>query len=450
MVPRSPSLVGNRIERLAKKYSGRGVTVGIIGFSFNLTGGANEDMINGNLPGPLNPYGHNQPVIVLSEGKHTKNDEGRAMLQVVHRIAPKAKLCFASPGSGRMSDTIRQLANRTGPCRANIIADDALGSYESPFEDTDIDQAIDEFSRRGGLYFSVANNYASWAYQYPVQLVSRTDPRIPPALRAITNASKWVQYPSGLFLRPYTIGPGSKFVTFFWNEPYNLTWTDLDIYLFTNTLTLVAYSAWDNSVGGAAAERIDFKVNVAGTYFVAVGLKRQLSKRVRVAPPLTAWLLVSSAATETNSIRGHAGGKSVITVGAYHWNSTKKPSSSSGRGPVTRFWDSEKRLLSQRGEVRYKPDFGAAHCTPTSFFITNPWINYTVHGIDFPQFCGTSGAVCNIAGVAALLKHMYRPLNRSSLVSLVKRTGTGQWDPQAGYGLINGDAIMDLIKRGKV
>mmetsp|Transcript_42291 Transcript_42291/g.68583 ORF Transcript_42291/g.68583 Transcript_42291/m.68583 type:complete len:479 (-) Transcript_42291:17-1453(-) len=399
-IPILPSLIGNRIARLTAQYTGLGVTVGIISFAFNKTH-LQKDVEAGFLPGLGNPFNRNQLIINLTPTNYTLNQEGRAMLQVVHRIAPNAKLCFAASTEGPLAELIRKLANKTGPCRADIIADDILGFDESPFEDSDIDDAIDDFSRAGGIYFTVANNYASWAYQFPMSLYPRQNLVVPQALRAIKNATEWHRFSDGLFFRKYSISPGAKFANFYWNEPYNLTWTQMELYLFNGTLTsptLIGIGTKNNTQYVVAAKRVDFKVEVAGDYFIAIGVKRRDRPKAPVVPPLTGWLLVSATTVVNGSIRGHAAGRSVLTIGAYHWNYTIRPSGASGRGPVTRFWNSKKRLISTTGELRYKPDFGAAHCTPTSFFITNPWVNYTVGGVDFPQFCGTSGAVCNMAG----------------------------------------------------
>src|SRR5262249_32391388 len=66
---------------------GSGVTVGVLSDSFNCMGGAAGDVASGDL----------SPVNVTSEISSCTGatDEGRAMLQIVHDVAPGASLSFA-------------------------------------------------------------------------------------------------------------------------------------------------------------------------------------------------------------------------------------------------------------------------------------------------------------------------------------------------------------------
>jgi hypothetical protein len=60
---------------------GSGVTIGVLSDSFNCLGGANADMSSGDLP---------PTVTVLEEapGCSSVRDEGRALLQIIHDVAP--------------------------------------------------------------------------------------------------------------------------------------------------------------------------------------------------------------------------------------------------------------------------------------------------------------------------------------------------------------------------
>jgi hypothetical protein len=70
-------------------YDGTGVKVGILSDSYNYLGGASADIASGDLPA--------SGVTVLQDGNSSGDtDEGRAMLQIVHDIAPGATLGFAT------------------------------------------------------------------------------------------------------------------------------------------------------------------------------------------------------------------------------------------------------------------------------------------------------------------------------------------------------------------
>src|SRR4051812_18364321 len=89
---------------------GTGETIGVLSDSYDmattdlngdpLTIHAAEDIASGDLPGPGNPNNPN-PVVVIEDftpgpDDFPGNDEGRAMLQILHDEAPKAKLAFAT------------------------------------------------------------------------------------------------------------------------------------------------------------------------------------------------------------------------------------------------------------------------------------------------------------------------------------------------------------------
>ena len=97
---------------------GAGVSVGIISDSHNrTTPHASVGIAAGDLPGPGNPDGYTTPVAVLDDSA-PGSDEGRGMAEIVHDLAPGAKLCFATAGNFQtdMAAAIRNL--RTNASRS--------------------------------------------------------------------------------------------------------------------------------------------------------------------------------------------------------------------------------------------------------------------------------------------------------------------------------------------
>src|SRR5262249_34331104 len=91
-------------------------------------------------------------------------DEGRAMLQIIHDIAPGAGLAFytAEYNETDFANGIDKLA-KSG--HANVIVDD-VGYFDEPFfQDGMIAQAINTAFAQGVAYFSAAGNDASNAYE---------------------------------------------------------------------------------------------------------------------------------------------------------------------------------------------------------------------------------------------------------------------------------------------
>lgn len=142
---------------------GTGVTVGILSTTYEedpwaLTT-AKQDVQNGLLPGVGNPCGYTTPVRVLNEGDapgYLRNDEGRAMAQVVHGIAPGAKIVVATLGQSQ-EETAQNIADlvRVG---ANVIADDIVWSGEPSFQKGVISQQIDNAKSKGVTYFTSSGN----------------------------------------------------------------------------------------------------------------------------------------------------------------------------------------------------------------------------------------------------------------------------------------------------
>lgn len=110
----SQGVVQHRVDKLPAGIDGSGITVGLLSDSFNTfgEGSAEEDVATGDLPGPGNPI-NSKPVVIIQDGLDpTDIDEGRAMSQIVHDLAPKARLGFATADGGQLNfaDNIRSLA----------------------------------------------------------------------------------------------------------------------------------------------------------------------------------------------------------------------------------------------------------------------------------------------------------------------------------------------------
>jgi hypothetical protein len=149
----------HRVDKLPARYNGNGISVGVLSDSYNTSGNsitAETDISSGDLPGPGNPLGNTTPVTVL-EDFPGGTDEGRAMLQIVHDLAPKAKLAFATADDGEVgfANNIKRLKNEFN---ADVIIDDVFYFDEPFFQDGIIAQAVDYVAAKGVAYFSSAGN----------------------------------------------------------------------------------------------------------------------------------------------------------------------------------------------------------------------------------------------------------------------------------------------------
>lgn len=159
----SQGVVNHRIDQVAQ--DGTGITVGAMSDSYNNSGGAATDVTTGDLPGAGNPVGNTTPVVVLDDPL-AGTDEGRAMMQIIHDEAPKAKLGFATASSGQVSfaDNIRSLAGFPGAShtvpgfKADVIVDDLYYSDSPMFGTSLVGRAVNEVAAAGVTYFSSGGN----------------------------------------------------------------------------------------------------------------------------------------------------------------------------------------------------------------------------------------------------------------------------------------------------
>ena len=94
--------------------------------------------------------------VTVLTGQASTGDEGTAMLQIVHDLAPGAQLFYATANNGTASFAQNIRALRDAGC--NIIIDDFTYFDESPFQDSAISLAVNDVSSTGVLYFSSARN----------------------------------------------------------------------------------------------------------------------------------------------------------------------------------------------------------------------------------------------------------------------------------------------------
>jgi hypothetical protein len=82
------------------------------------------------------------------------------MLQIVHDLAPDAKLCFATADIDPISfaAAILDLADSVHGCKADVMVDDVSYDVEPYFSDGLIANAVDTVASGGVSYYSSAGN----------------------------------------------------------------------------------------------------------------------------------------------------------------------------------------------------------------------------------------------------------------------------------------------------
>ncbi|MEU0792166.1 S8 family serine peptidase [Amycolatopsis sp. NPDC005961] len=397
------------------------------------------------------------PTVDVLSGQKGSGDEGTAMLEIVHDLAPNAALGFATAFTSEASFAANIRALRTtGHC--TIIVDDVAYFDESPFQDTQVAQAVNEVTAAGVLYFSSAGNSGN--------ATDGTSGYYEGDFRA--SSSKI----SGVTGTPHDFDPSTttqnfdalsagslgKPVTLFWSDPWGKSANDYDLFILNSAGSVVASS--ENGQSGSQNPYEIASVPTTGSGYKVAVVKYSGADRF-IALNVIRGRFVASGSLKvfsTNGVtNGHSSAASAFSVAAAPAAGaftrpleTGDPANPAGPYPGLfsasskweRFSSDGKRHLfynadgtaitpgnvsSTGGTTRSKPDITAADGVATS-----------VTG--FQPFYGTSAAAPHAAAIAALLlsgKPTATPAEiRGALVSSAIDLGTPGFDTVTGNGVI--------------
>ncbi len=469
------------VARTQFNVDGTGETIGVISDSVSQYQGGLADSYK---TGDLNP---NQPVNVLGDGPAGSTDEGRAMLENIHDIAPGASLAFDAAGGSdlAMSQSVTALANKGG---SNIIADD-VGFTDDPFfQDGVIGQAINQVVSNGVTYFSAAGNTADQGYLSSFR----------PATSTVTNIG------SGTFMNfnpnggtnvelPITTDGSNAVIDFQYDQPFETqepagspgtVTSNVDIYILDSAGNVVVGANLNNNNVATQQPLQTIVIPNAGSYFVVIQVVSgsnpghveftNFNENVNVTVDQQ---YGSAGGTYYPTTTGHATDPNTIGVGATPWWAPapylgQNPLASepfSSFGPAIHVFDPTGVALSSVQTLQ-QPTITAPDGGNTSFFTPGQVINTTAPPFpgepatstnlaqNLPTFFGTSSATPNAAAVAALMRELVPTLTpaqiRQGLIAGASTTPMngatpGTWNDQGGYGLVNAiDALnaVDLLR----
>jgi Ca2+-binding RTX toxin-like protein len=445
------------------EFDGTGVTVGVISDSYNALGGAQQDISTGDLPAGIN----------VLEDSIGRTDEGRAMLQIVHDVAPGADLAFhtALPTPDKLEKAIRDLAQ----AGANVIVDDVTYLSEPMFMDGPIAQAVDDVVAGGVLYFSAAGNNADNSYESPF-VDSGQNLWLWDVIGGVPgyynfgrahdfDPTQGVDKYFGVLLA----GGGSVRLSFQWDEPFfsvtqnpdRAATSDLDVFLVDWDPIVgykVAEKAWENNVGGDAVEVLQYTSGYGSDHVFWIAISSVTNPAQ--APDLMKYVSFGHEITDieypwgTATSYGHANASGASAVGAAFYGSTPEfgvepPVAEwfTSLGGVPILFDTDGNRL-QTPEIRQTPD------------ITGPdGVNNTFFGSDipedpdaFPNFFGTSAAAPHVAAVAALMLDAVPTATPEqvydALESAAVDMGGAGYDYWTGYGLVHALEALVAVSGG--
>jgi hypothetical protein len=520
------------VLRSANSLTGAGVTVGVLSDSFNcyavyaaagsgvpvsgnqgyasngFTADYATDVSTGALPSGVNvlaePYtGSGTPSAAgdcMNYGAPTQlpfSDEGRAMLQIVHDVAPGASLAFYTGDNSEadFANGIGKLAAAVsaGGAGAKVIADD-LGYFDEPFfQDGIVAQAIDAVEANGVAYFSAAGNDGTLAYDNTAPSFGTLSATTPNTGEYLLNFdSSGATTTTALPVTIAALIPG-EFVAIVveWDQPYitgapnsggATSQIDLCITgasgsdqisdyagnaatcsgpngLGTDSYQVMTVGNPANASGNTAAETLNIVIGLAN------GTKAPGRIKVSVEDD-GAGSTINAFQTNTATIQGHPGAAGAAAVGAAFFFNTPacgstpaqlETYSSEGGAPIL-FDTSGTRLTTP--VVRQKPDFVGPDGVNNTFLgftlasdgFTGGLLNTTnsscQNNASYPNFFGTSAATPHAASIAALMlqanpaitpAQIYQTLRNSALPMAAQSPST-----QSGFGFIQANTVLVL------
>jgi subtilisin family serine protease len=162
----------SNLAREQYQVDGNGIKVGIISTGFDAGKKASLDVAAGELPGIGNPEGNNTSVRILKDTSNapfgplaTNPDEGRAMAQIVHDIAPKAELLYHTvQGNSGLDGSYADAINALVEAGADVIVED-IGSTSPFFQNDRAAQAAQAAIDNGVVFLAAAGNSGNISYE---------------------------------------------------------------------------------------------------------------------------------------------------------------------------------------------------------------------------------------------------------------------------------------------
>tara|TARA_R110000850_G_scaffold85460_11_gene184002 strand:+ start:11679 stop:14984 length:3306 start_codon:yes stop_codon:yes gene_type:complete len=346
------------------------------------------------------------PFVDVLPGQAGNGDEGTAMLEIVHDMAPDADLGYATAFNGIASFAQNILDLADDGC--DIIVDDIIYFAESPFQDALIAQAVNTVTANGVLYFSSAGNEGNlndgtsgtWEGDFNA---NGTLPSLGADL--VHNFGDGGQ-------SVLVTGNGSR-VVLTWAEHATNTQgfasTDYDLYVMNGSLTSVLDSSTDTQNGSGGNDfPFEFIGNGADTGERIVVTRAAAG--TTSSPPMFNLInfrgRIDSAVATSGATRGHSAAVNAFSTAAapvrgpfpaeFTGSSVSETFTSDGPrriilSPTGTELCPGNRTSSCANGLRLKPDITAADGVATSAPGFNP-------------FFGTSAAAPHAAAIAGLLK----------------------------------------------
>ena len=328
--------------------------------------------------------------VTVLPGQEGTGDEGTAMLEIIHDLAPDAELYFASGVSGQaqFAENIEALCE----AGAHVIVDDIGYLLEPNFQDGVITQGVNAATADGCYYFSAAGNDGN--LNDGTSGVWEGDYAAGTAL-IVEGSSLGVRHDFGVGEEENPVqGLFYGAVVLQWADPLGSSANDYDLFLIDGEGNVIA-SSTDTQDG--AQDPIEYLSTGIFAYYDVRLVVVKVSGADRYLR-LQAFGREFSIVTGGNTY-GHSAAENTIGVAQVDvrtaggagglFDGTESVTTDSSDGPRRVFFEADGTPITPP-RVLQKPDLTAASCVSTA----TP---------GFATFCGTSAAAPHASAIAALM-----------------------------------------------
>ncbi len=423
---------------------GTGVSVGVLSDSASAARVA-ALVASGDLPAGTT-------VLSGQQGPTSGEDEGAAMMEIIHDMAPGAKLYFATAFLGEASFADNIIALAQAGCK--VIVDDVSYSDEFAFQDGIIAQAVNYVTQNYGvIYFSSAANSGSitkgtsgtWEGDF------KDGGATSGAVLASGETGNFHNFAATGVQNYNVLTTAINDVVLFWSDPIGASNNDYDLFILNGAGTQVIGFSGDAQDGTAPQDPVEEIYNPNANYPAGsriVVVKYAGAARAMHIDTDRATLSIAT----TGSTHGHNAGLNTVSMAATYWNSAKTGSRAftgmsnttetfSSDGPRKIFYNADGSPITPNnflfgtngGTTLQKPDLSAAD-------------GVTTHTPGFLPFFGTSASAPHAAAIAALVRQARPDYTvaqvKTAMTATALDTNAVGVDRDSGYGIAMANAAV--------
>jgi len=393
----SEGVKAHGVTRARKLYNvgGSGVRVGVLSDSDD---GSEQSIASGDLPAST--------ITIPGQDGRPGSGEGTAMMEIVHDVAPDAQIVFAtafiSPES--FADNIRRLRFDYG---CDVIVDDIIYFFESPYQDDIIAQAVEDVVADGAVYVSSAGNQGN--ADDGTSGTWEGDFRAAGTLSTLPAGYTVHDFGNRVISNRIELGGGPLILH--WSDPGTLeapaSFNDYDLFVLDNSLREVAVASTDLQDGaGLPFEYLGYNIPAGFRVVVAAAPNAEV-RAIRLAHFGGELGIATGGSSYGHNSAANALGAAAVDVveageGEFAAGALTPVELYSADGPRRVFYDrtgnpytpGKVTFGTAGGQLRNKPDITGADGVQTTL----------PPGSGLNPFFGTSAAAPHVAGIAALIK----------------------------------------------